>query len=259
MRVYIICEAGINHNGDFETAKDLVDVARKAGANAVKFQAFDADTLGRPELAQYEFTIEDFQSIAAYCSYRGIDFIVSPFDVGWIDELEDLIDTIKIPSSKITDYDYLEVCHQTGKKIILSTGLSGMDEIHRALGEFDEKTDLTLLHCTSAYPCEPEDVNMLAMKELMKSGVPVGYSDHTDTGIAAVLAVAMGAVMIEKHITLSRLQIGPDHHMSVEPEEFMGFVWNIRESEKMMGDGVKKVEKGAEEYLWVKEKYNLTK
>jgi sialic acid synthase SpsE len=258
--VYIIAEAGINHNGDMDTAYQLIKVSADAGADACKFQAFDADLLGRPELKKYELTWDNFVDLKRRCITLGVDFLCSAFDTDWLADIEPLVKQIKIPSSKTSDIKYIAACGDFEKDIILSTGLSDFDEIKGVIYGIDWGQKITILHCTTDYPPEMEDLNMSVMTELRDHfEVPVGYSDHTRGNAAAVMAVTLGATIIEKHITLSRNQEGPDHHMSIYPDELKQFVDSIRHTELMLGDGVIRVEKGAEKNFWIKEQYNLSK
>ena len=266
MSTYIIAEAGVNHNGDIEIAKRLIDAAVNAGADAVKFQMFRADRLAASSavMAEYqkknigsadsqqnmlkklELSEKEHIALQDYCKDKKIEFLSSPFDV---DSMRFLIsigmDTIKIPSGEITNYPYLREAAMCGKDIILSTGMSTMDEVRNAVGVFrgyDMEDRITLLHCNTQYPTPYEDVNLRAMLTLQEEfGCAVGYSDHTLGIEVPVAAVAMGASVIEKHFTLDRKMEGPDHKASLEPDELKAMVTAIRNVEQALGDGIKRV------------------
>lgn len=261
-KVQIIAEAGVNHNGDIGIAKKIVDAAKESGADAVKFQTFDVKSLvsERAEMADYQkrnlgidesqekmlarlaLTREEFLSLASYCKETGISFMSTPFDVGSIMFLNPLQEVWKVPSGEITNYPYLVEIARTGKNIILSTGMSTMDEVQKAWEVLRENGcgEMILLHCTTEYPAPMETVNLRAMLTLRESfGCEVGYSDHTRGMEAAIAAVAMGACVIEKHLTLDRSMAGPDHRASLEPDELSALVKAIRNVEKALGDGIK--------------------
>lgn len=261
-RVMIIAEAGVNHNGDFNTAKKLIDAASKAGADAVKFQTYRTDLLAArsakkadyqyqntgKNLSQYEMlkelelSYEDFKELFLYCTNQNIMFLSSPFDETSMEYLDQLgVTMIKIPSGEITNYGYLKKAASLKKPIILSTGMSTMSEIQEALNLLDEGgQEITLLHCSSAYPTPMEDVNLNAMAHLKYAfSKRVGYSDHTMGFEVAVAAAALGACVIEKHITLHKTMAGPDHKLSLEPDEFSLMTASIRNIEKAMGNGKK--------------------
>jgi N-acetylneuraminate synthase len=272
-KVSIIAEAGVNHNGSIELAYKLVNVAKKAGADAVKFQTFKtenmistfADKAERQKktscskkyqfemIKKLELSYEDFRKIKKYCDKKRIIFLSTPFDCESVDFLEDLVPLYKIGSGEITNIPFLEYIAKKGKPIILSTGMSTMGEIEEAINVIlhslkSSSPDLainlwplTLLHCVSKYPTDYEEVNlkaMLTLKEIFK--MPVGYSDHTLGIEIPIAAVALGAKVIEKHFTLDRDLIGPDHRASLEPNELMAMVVSIRNIEKALGNGVKK-------------------
>ncbi len=263
-KTYIIAEAGVNHNGDIKLAKRLIDMAKDAGADAVKFQTFKAEeSTGRhAEKASYqknndptmetqlemirklELPFEDFGVLQGYCNERNIDFISTPDGTESLQYLIKLnVLLIKIGSTEVTNNSFLTEIANTGKPVILSTGMSTLGEVEKALdtiyGTGNQK--VTLMHCTTDYPTAIENVNMRAMLTLKNAfQVPVGYSDHTLGFEAAVAAVAMGAVVIEKHITLDRGLPGPDHRASMPPEEFCEYVRHIRNAELLLGDGRKK-------------------
>ena len=289
MSVYVIAEAGVNHNGDIAKALALVDVAATAGADAVKFQTFKASSVisVHAEKAAYqkqttdaaesqvdmvaklELSHADHAQLADRCRERGIAFLSTPFD---LDSLEFLVTdmgltTLKIPSGEITNAPLLLAAARSGRDIILSTGMSTIDEVRDALGvlafgysgDAEAKPDagaftraleradalqgkVTLLHCTTEYPTPYEDVNLRAMDSLREAfGLTVGLSDHT-LGIAvAIAAVARGAQVIEKHFTLDRALPGPDHAASLEPDELTAMVAAIRATEAALGDGDKRL------------------
>ena len=260
--VLIIAEAGVNHNGDINTAKKLVDVAYAAGADIVKFQTFTLDGVvsKNAQMAEYQkvntgvagsqkdmlrkFVLQkqDYIDIANYCRDVGIRFLSTPFDIDSVFFLDGLQDMWKIPSGDITNYPYLVKIAKTGKDIILSTGMSTLDEVDDALGVLrsNGSGNITLLHCTTNYPTPMQDVNLKAMWALRDHcKLPVGYSDHTKGIEVPVAAVAMGATVIEKHFTLDRTMEGPDHKASLEPHELTKMVRAIRNIELAMGSGIK--------------------
>lgn len=288
--VYIIAEAGVNHNGSLELAKKLVDVAAEAGADAVKFQTFKAEQIAGAFAPKADYQIKNtrtmesqldmlkklelnhsqFIELSEYCSTKGIEFMSSPFDLDSIDFLvNDLrISRLKIASGEITNAPLLLKAAQTGKHIILSTGMSTLGEVEAALGVLalgyinkvlpssspeifeqafmDEEAQkvlrdrITLLHCTTEYPAPFDEVNLRAMDTLKRSfNLPVGYSDHTEGITIAIAAVAGGARVIEKHFTLDRSLPGPDHQASLEPGELKDLIKNIRRVELALGSGLK--------------------
>lgn len=259
----IIAEAGVNHNGSLESAKQLAWTAKKCGADIVKFQTakleslvskhagmadYQKQNIGK-EMSQREMlkklllSYEEFIRLADYCKEIGIRFLSTPFDLESIDFLDTLgCDIWKIPSGEMTDLPYLEKIAATGKDIILSTGMSEIKEIEAALSVLRQGTDnIILLHCTTQYPAPYEDVNLRAMQTLkQRFGYEVGYSDHTEGIVIPIAAAAMGATVIEKHFTLDKTMEGPDHKASLEPEEFADMVRSIRRLEVAMGTGEKK-------------------
>lgn len=263
--IYIIAEAGVNHNGSVLLAKKMIACASACGADAVKFQTFSADSLvsvnapkagyqlettsvsetQKEMLKRLELSREDHQKLYDYARTLGIDFISTPFDLDSIDFLVDLgVTTIKVPSGEITNLPYLRKIGQSGKKIILSTGMSNLVEVGSALdvlnGAGISQNDLVLLHCTTQYPTPAEDVNLRAMIALAKTfGVACGYSDHTKGIEVAIAAAAMGACVIEKHFTLDKTMEGPDQAASLDPEELGQMVEAVRRIEKALGSDVK--------------------
>lgn len=260
----IIAEAGVNHNGSLDLAKQLALAAKECGADIVKFQTAKLDSLvskyaamagyqkkniGR-EMSQKEMlkklllTYEEFRSLSAYCKEIGIRFLSAPFDLDSIGFLEELgCDLWKIPSGEITNRPCLERIAKTNQPVILSTGMSSLREVEEAVCVLKERGagELTLLHCTTEYPAAYGDVNLRAMITLKNQfGCRVGYSDHTKGLEIPAAAVAMGASVIEKHFTLDPLMDGPDHRASLSPKEMAAMVQAIRNVESAMGDGEKK-------------------
>lgn len=265
-RTLIIAEAGVNHNGSLELAKQLIDKAVEAGADIVKFQTFKAKNIAskNAEKASYqkentsqqesqlemlqrlELNEEHHELLISYCQSRGIEFLSTPFDLESINLLKKLGITIgKVPSGEITNLPYLERMAQSFPKIILSTGMSTISEVASALNVLInkgvKKQNITILHCNTEYPTPMEDVNLLAMETIGKElEVQVGYSDHTLGIEVAIAAVALGAEIIEKHFTLDKSMEGPDHKASLEPQELKSLVSSIRNIESALsGSGLK--------------------
>ena len=264
-RTLIIAEAGVNHNGDLELARQLIDVAAEAGADLVKFQTFRASELATDsaQLADYqqaalgeqqcqlemlrelELTPRAHEELIAHCRERGIGFLSTAFDLPSIELLRSLGQGLfKIPSGEITNLPYLRCIGKLQKKVIISSGMATLEDIENALAALEQagmaRDDITVLHCTSEYPARMQDVNLRAMLNIRDSlGVAVGYSDHTLGIEVAIAAVALGAGVIEKHITLDRGLRGPDHKASLEPGELRQMVQSIRHLELALGDGVK--------------------
>lgn len=262
--IFIIAEAGVNHNGDIETAKKLVDEAALAGADAVKFQTFRAETLASKDakkadyqmettektesqfdmLKKLELTPDMHEQLIAYCAQKGIMFLSTPFDIDSAHYLEKCgVVIFKIPSGEITNYPYLREIGKMGKKVILSSGMSTLEEIKTAVKILKDNgsSDITVLHCNTEYPTPYKDVNLRAMMTIKKElGLAVGYSDHTQGIAVPIAAAALGATVIEKHFTLDRNMEGPDHKASLEPEELRAMVRAIRNIEMALGDGTKK-------------------
>ena len=259
---FIIAEAGVNHNGSVELAKKLIDVAKDAGAEAVKFQTFKAENvvIKNAEKAEYqktakeesqygmlkklELTEEDFRELADYAKEKDILFLSSPFDKESVDLLYELdVPVFKVGSGEITNFSLLKHIAKKEKHIILSTGMSTLGEIEEALRIIRNEgvEDIVLLHCVSNYPARIEDVNLRAMETLKQAfKIPVGFSDHTLGITASIAAVALGACVIEKHFTLDRNLPGPDHKASLEPDELKEMIKGIRNVEKALGDGIKR-------------------
>ncbi len=260
---FIIAEAGVNHNGRLDLAKKLVDAAVRAGADAVKFQAFKAERLASllaPKatyqmkttgkkgsqlemLRKLELSARQHTILSEYCKSRKIVFLSSPFDEQSADELELLkLPLFKIPSGEITNIPFLIHVARKGKPIILSTGMADLREVANAVRTIRKSGSdkIALLQCVSNYPADPRDVNLKAMDTMQKKfRVPVGFSDHTEGIEIAAAAVARGASIIEKHFTLDRTMAGPDHRASLEPNELAALVRAIRNVEHALGSGVK--------------------
>lgn len=259
---FVIAEAGVNHNGDIALALDLVDRAAAAGADAVKFQTFSADDIVSPGaptasyqqrntaetnqhamLRALELPREAWARIAARCTDRAIEFMSTPFDPAALGMLVDLgLRRVKIPSGEIVNAPLLRAAAGTGLPIVLSTGMATIDEVRDALALLRAAgaADVTVLHCTSDYPAPMADVHLRAMVSMGESlHVPVGYSDHTMGDHVAVAATALGAVVIEKHFTLSRDLPGPDHKASLEPDELAAMVRRVRDIAVALGNETK--------------------
>jgi N-acetylneuraminate synthase len=258
---YIIAEIGINHNGDLNIAKQMIDAAVHAGVDAVKFQKRTPDIATPPEQKtqmretpwgyityldyryKVEFGEEEYREIDRYCQERGIAWLVSVWDQPSVDFMEQF-DTpaYKIPSASLTDLGLIRKARATGRPLILSTGMSTMEQIRQGVEMAGEK-DLILMHCTSTYPCEPEELNLKMVETLRGefANIPIGYSGHEVGLVPSAVAVALGACMVERHLTLDRAMWGTDQAASVEPGGFERLIKYIRVSESALGDGVKKV------------------
>lgn len=269
-KVFIIAEAGVNHNGSVETAKQLVDVAVRAGVDAVKFQTFKTEsvvsryapkagyqkrTTNKDEtqlemLKGLELSSDDFKQLADYARKKNIIFLSSPFDKKSADLLDEIgVPAFKVASAEITNLPLLKYIAGKGKPVILSTGMSSLGEVEEAVKVIKNEgvKDIVLLHCVTSYPAKVEDVNLKAI-QTMKSAfeLPVGFSDHTMGITIPIAAVARGVCMIEKHFTLDKNLPGPDHKASLEPSELKEMVKTIRDVEKALGDGRKKPTKDEE-------------
>lgn len=265
-KTLIIAEAGVNHNGKIEIAKQLINVAASAGVDYIKFQTFKAEklvsksakkakyqiknTLNSAEsqlemLQKLELDIDTHLDLISYCEHKGVKFLSTAFDLESIDLLDNLgIDLFKIPSGEITNLPYLQKIALKKKPIILSTGMANLGEIENALKVLYEHgvtpNQLIVLHCNTEYPTPMEDVNLSAMNTIKEAfKLKVGYSDHTLGTEIPIAAVARGAICIEKHFTLSRDMEGPDHHASLEPSELHTMVKAIRNIELALGSGIK--------------------
>ena len=267
MRCFIIAEAGVNHNGRLDLALALVDAAADAGADAVKFQTFKADSLVKrgtakaayqaqatgdgdqhAMIAALELDEAQHDAIRDRCRAREIEFMSTPFDIWALDLLRRLgVQRLKVPSGELTNRPFIEALARQGLPIILSTGMATLDEVSRTTGwlrtarpDQDLRTWVTVLHCTSNYPAAPADVNLKAMLTLQSAlDLPVGYSDHTLGTDVPMAAVALGATVIEKHFTLDTGLPGPDHKASLDPAQLAAMVKGIRAVEAALGDGVK--------------------
>ena len=267
-KVFIIAEAGVNHNGKMELAYKLVDAAKEAGVDAVKFQVFKSEKVisKSTKMADYqkenlkenisqldmvkklELSYEDFIKINEYCKEKGIMFMATPFDNDSLDFLVDTlkVDVLKIGSGDLNNYPFLEKVALKNKEIILSTGMSNLSDIESALDFISQYTDkeVKVLHCTTNYPCPMDEVNLKAMNTIKDAfQVAVGYSDHTLGIEVPIAAVALGAEIIEKHFTLDKTMEGPDHVASLEPDELKEMTRTIRNIERALGSGIKKPNK----------------
>jgi len=266
-KTIIIAEAGVNHNGDIQLAKQLIDAAAAANADLVKFQTFNANrqvtrsakkadyqtqTTNSTEsqhemLHRLELTEAMHHELIAHCAVHNIGFFSTGFDIESVDLLVSLgQDQFKIPSGEITNLPYLRHIGRLGKAVILSTGMATLGEIEAAIDALEQsgtpRVNMTVLHCTTEYPTPMAEVNLRAMQSIHTAlGVSVGYSDHTPGIEVAIAAVAMGACVIEKHFTLNRNLPGPDHQASLEPEELKAMVAAIRNIDLALGDGIKRL------------------
>lgn len=271
MRTIIIAEAGVNHNGSLDLARQLIDAAAEAGVDYVKFQTFRADRLATRNarqaayqsrnindgqdsqyemLKRLELSAEDHAVLIDYCEAKGVRFFSTAFDLPSIDFLNTLgpdrkgLSLWKVPSGELTNFPYLRAIGLTSKPVILSTGMATLDEVELAIGVLTRfgtpRNGITLLHCTTEYPAPKDQVNLRAMETMRERfGLPVGYSDHTEGVEIPVAAAALGATVIEKHFTLDRTLPGPDHKASLEPAELCEMVRQIRAVESALGDGTK--------------------
>ena len=266
MSTLVIAEAGVNHNGELALARRLVDAAAAAGADVVKFQTFNADRLATATARKADYQVECcggdesqhamlrrleltramHEALMAHCAARQVGFLSSAFDTQSVDLLAELgLEHLKIPSGEITNLPYLRHVGRLRKQLILSSGMATLAEIAAALAVLEAAGtphgQITVLHCNTGYPTPMEDVNLRAMLTIRDTfGVPVGYSDHTAGVEVATAAVALGATVIEKHLTLDRRMPGPDHKASLEPAEFAAMAAAIRNIERALGDGVKR-------------------
>ncbi|MCD4743989.1 MAG: N-acetylneuraminate synthase [Desulfobacteraceae bacterium] len=266
-KVFIIAEAGVNHNGSLELAKEMINAAVEAGADAIKFQTFKAEkvvsryapkaeyqkkttTADESQLdmiKKLELDADAHRELITHCRQKNIQFLSTPFDLESIDFLNKLgLEIFKIPSGEITNLPYLRKVGVLKKEIILSTGMADLGEIEDALDVFMEAgtklKDITVLHCNTEYPTPFEDVNLRAMLTIKAAfpGVNIGYSDHTPGIEVPIAVVALGARVIEKHFTLNKNMKGPDHKASLEPNELKAMICAIRNIENALGDGIKK-------------------
>ena len=265
MGVLIIAEAGVNHNGSLELAKEMAKVAKECGADVVKYQTavpelvisrhaqkaeYQKEQTGQEEtqlemVRRIHFGFAEHKELKEYCDSIGIQYLSAAFDLPSVEFLESLnLPYFKIPSGEITNLPYLEAIGKTGKPVILSTGMSTLPEIEDALSVLEENGsgEVVVLHCNTQYPTPYKDANLLAMLELQEQfGVPVGLSDHTPGWECDVAATALGAVVIEKHFTLDKNMPGPDHKASLEPQELKAMIQAVRNTELAMGTGHKAV------------------
>ncbi|NMF05475.1 N-acetylneuraminate synthase [Clostridium beijerinckii] len=261
--IFIIAEAGVNHNGDINIAKKMIDNAVLCGVDAIKFQTFNANNLVTKDAKQAKYQInnleeetsqlemlkklelshDQYKDLKKYCEEKNIIFLSSPFDLESIEFLDSIeMKIFKIPSSEIDNVPYLRKIAMLKKKVILSTGMSNLSDIEFALDTLRTggTEDIVVLHCNTDYPTKMEDVNLKAMETIRNAfKTPVGYSDHTSGIEVAIAASALGATVIEKHFTLDRNMIGPDHKASLEPFELRNMVIAIRNIEIALGNGIK--------------------
>ena len=281
MSVLIIAEAGVNHNGSMQIAKQLVDAAVYAGADIIKFQTFKAKNLvskaakqaeyqkkniGNGNDSQYdmlkklELSEENHEELMAYCQEKGIRFWSTAFDLESIDYLHSLrLGLWKIPSGEITNYPFIRKIASYGEDVIMSTGMCEVQDIQNAIDVLIKygvrREQITLLHCNTQYPTPYSDVNLNAMNSMKNIfGMKVGYSDHTQGIEVPIAAVTLGATIIEKHFTIDRNLPGPDHKASLEPKELKALVDSIRHIEQALGDGIKKVSDSERENMSVARK-----
>ena len=262
MSVYIIAEAGVNHNGSFALACKLVDAAKKAGVDCIKFQTFKSENLvsrtakkaeyqkkttgdssQQDMLKKLELSFDEFLNLKNYCENMGICFLSTPFDFDSIEFLNSIdMPFWKIPSGEVTNLPYLLALAKTGKPVVMSTGMCTLQEMREAIDvlQANGTKEIKLLHCNTEYPTPFEDVNLKAMQTMRDEfQMEVGYSDHTKGIEVPIAAVALGATIIEKHFTLDRNMEGPDHKASLEPNELAEMVCCIRNIEKALGSGDK--------------------
>lgn len=270
MSTLIIAEAGVNHNGDLTRARELIDVAASAGADIVKFQTFAADRIAtrQADKAQYQKVSTDrsesqhamlrrleldrnaHEHLIDHCRARGIEFLSTGFDIESVAMLVELgVGRLKIPSGEITNLPYLRYVGRQKKDVILSSGMATLGEVEAAIGALmgagTTRDRTTVLHCSSEYPAPVEDANLRAMLTIRNAfAVAVGYSDHTEGIAVATAAVALGATVLEKHLTLDRTLPGPDHKASLEPAEFAAMVKAVRTVDRALGDGIKRPTEG---------------
>ncbi|EKH5242140.1 N,N'-diacetyllegionaminate synthase [Campylobacter coli] len=284
-KALIIAEAGVNHNGDLNLAKKLIEVAAKSGADFVKFQSFKAElcvsknakkaayqlkTTAKDEsqlemIKKLELDFNAHQLLISHAKQCGIAFLSTPFDLESIELLDDLgLEVFKIPSGEITNLPYLKKIAKLNKKIILSTGMSNLGEIEAALEILcqggTQRANITLLHCTTEYPAPFDEVNLKAMQTLKNAfNLDVGYSDHTKGIHISLAAVALGASVIKKHFTLDKNMSGPDHKASLEPDELQELCTKIREIESALGDGIKQASKSERKNIEIARKSLVAK
>ena len=273
---FIIAEAGANHNRDFDMAKKLIDVAADAKADAVKFQTYSAETLYSKKTPEFSYlkgqNVHDLiksielprewqQELAEYADQRGIVFLSTPFDYAAVDELDEIgVPAFKFASFEIVDLELLKYAASKQKPMIISTGMTNLGEIEDAISAIRSagNDDIVLLHCNSLYPTPPEVVNLRAMGTMREAfKLPVGFSDHTLGIHISLAAVAMGACVIEKHFTLDRTLLGPDHSFAIEPNEFKEMVRCVREIEEAKGSGIKERSELEGDEMYVKARRSI--
>lgn len=261
---FVIAEAGVNHNGDVALAHQLIDAAADAAVDAIKFQTFDADCLAAPRALKADYQLQPirpgesqlemlrrlelprdaYPGLILHAQEKNLIFLSSPFDEASSDYLERLgLSAFKIPSGEVTNLPFLRHIARKGRPLLVSTGMCHLGEVVQAMEEIQQCGDppIALLHCVSCYPTVPEDCNLLAMQTLRAQfGVPVGWSDHTLGTSITIAAVALGASLLEKHLTLDKNMEGPDHQISLQSSEFKSLVISIREVESALGDGIKR-------------------
>jgi N,N'-diacetyllegionaminate synthase len=261
--VYIIAEAGVNHNGNINTAIELVYKAKECGVDCIKFQTFKAEqivTKASPKakyqllhtdsdesqfdmLKKLELGFEDYKILLSHCTKAGIDFLSTPYNLEDVDFLESLgVQGYKIASGQLTEIPFLKYAARKNKKMIISTGMATLSEVFNAVEAIrsEGNNDIIVLQCTTNYPSRIEDVNLLAMNSIQQAcKVDIGYSDHVANNYACFAAIALGAKIIEKHFTLDQAMHGPDHSSSLNPIELKELVFGIRQIEAAMGDGIK--------------------
>ena len=267
---FVIAEAGVNHNGDIGRAREMIEVAKAAGADAVKFQAFTPEGLVAKGTAtaayqaantgvsdQFELLravaldLRQFESLARHCADIGIEFLCTAFEVQFVEALVAMgMRRVKVASGELTNTPALRRFAALRLPMLLSTGMATLEEVKHAVAAAREAgaSDITLLHCTTLYPAPDTSINLNAMTTMRTQlGLPVGYSDHSPGDYVSVAAVALGASVIEKHFTLDRSLPGPDHQSSLEPAELVAFVEKLRATAKSLGDGVKRPAPGEQE------------
>ncbi len=266
---YIIAEIGVNHNGDIKLAEKLILLAKRSGANAVKFQCFKAELLARKKtpktdyqlkhdlndrshyemLKSLELNREQFKYLRNVADKLSIDFIITPYGLEDLKTIIDLgVDKIKISSADLTDKSLIEGACKSKLPLILSTGMSSIEEIRRTCSTIETylNVDYSLLHCTSSYPAPYESLNIKAINQLKELCSVIGYSDHSIDGLGSYIAVAMGAEILERHITLDKKMIGPDHHCSDNYDQFCEYIKKIKLIKVSIGNGIKALEKDEE-------------
>lgn len=237
-----IAEIGVCHNGDVNTAFKMVDAAKEAGADCAKFQHFDAERLGRPEIAHLQLSEAELVNLKWHCDKVGIEFLCTPFHTDSVQFLQDFgVKRLKLASGAMFDRPLQEAAAKTGLPIIASTGMCDMADLIEGMKALNGVENLTLLHCVSSYPLEPENANLGAIATLRRVFArPVGYSDHSANRDVLVAASACGAKVIEAHMTLDARQEGPDHNCAFQPNELKDAIWRCRRVEKMLGTGEKR-------------------